>query len=70
MERLHDPTGASFEIIGQPKRNGKIIGIMMGGYNWLYYIEGDAPHQIALQRNGKLLVKIKDFNEFCKNSSG
>ena len=64
MERLHDPTGASLEIIGQPKRNEKIIHVMMGGYIWLYFIDGIVPSgEITLQKNGKLLIKIIDAKE-------
>lgn len=67
MERLHDPTGASIGIIGLPKshssQSGK-ISIVMGGYIWNYFVKGNVDSDIALQKHGKLVIKIVDVNEF------
>jgi hypothetical protein len=65
MRRLHDPTGASIEIIGRPKAHSSqsgVVGIIMGGYIWDYFIEGNVDRRFALQSHGKLVVQIIDVN--------
>jgi hypothetical protein len=67
MRRLHDPTGDFMEFIGRPKtgslQSGR-INLVMGGYIWDYFVEGNVDRRFALQKHGKLVIQILDIKEF------
>lgn len=67
MEQLDDPAGTFIGFIGLPKHHcspNKVINMVMGGYVWNYFVEGNVHEEFALRSNGKLLIKVVDAWEF------
>lgn len=64
VERLYNSTDASLGIISLPVAGDKRVNLVMGGYRWHFYMDGNAPPEVVLRKSGRLLVRISDIDCF------
>jgi hypothetical protein len=60
MERVWCPPGIS-PGIQAPFADGNIIYLVMGGYRWRFFMDGNAPSGAVLRKDGRLLGVIIDL---------
>lgn len=60
MERVWCPPGIS-PGIQAPCADGNVVYLVMGGYRWRFFMDGNAPRGAVLRTDGRLLVVIIDI---------
>jgi hypothetical protein len=61
MEFLDGLTSENFGVVSFPFEHNKIVRFIMGGYQWHFFMDGNAPTEIILRKNGYMIIKVLDI---------